>query len=79
MLHLTFMCDEQSCFIPSRSLVAKDLDGDGNEDLVVGSPGYSTSNEPQRGRVYILYSMYSVQCSLEKLAESYKQESCNVF
>lgn len=38
------------------SLVAKDLDGDGNEDLVVGSPGYSTSNEPQRGRVYILYS-----------------------
>lgn len=58
MLHLTFMCDEQSCFIPSRSLVAKDLDGDGNEDLVVGSPGYSTSNEPQRGRVYILYSMY---------------------
>lgn len=58
MLHLTFMCEEQSCFIPSRSLVAKDLDGDGNEDLVVGSPGYSTSNEPQRGRVYILYSMY---------------------
>lgn len=52
------MCEEQSCFIPSRSLVAKDLDGDGNEDLVVGSPGYSTSNEPQRGRVYILYSMY---------------------
>lgn len=38
------------------SMLAKDLDGDGNEDLVVGSPGYSTNNEPQRGRVYILYS-----------------------
>lgn len=39
-----------------RSVVAKDLDSDGNEDLVIGSPGHSDSNEPQRGRVYILYS-----------------------
>ncbi|XP_062593702.1 phosphatidylinositol-glycan-specific phospholipase D-like [Saccostrea cucullata] len=38
------------------SVVSKDLDDDGNEDLVIGSPGHSTSNEPQRGRVYILYS-----------------------
>ncbi|XP_048759090.2 phosphatidylinositol-glycan-specific phospholipase D-like isoform X2 [Ostrea edulis] len=38
------------------SVVAKDLDSDGNEDLVIGSPGHSDSNEPQRGRVYILYS-----------------------
>ncbi|XP_061168145.1 phosphatidylinositol-glycan-specific phospholipase D-like [Saccostrea echinata] len=38
------------------SMISKDLDDDGNEDLVIGSPGHSTSNEPQRGRVYILYS-----------------------
>nr|XP_022318177.1 phosphatidylinositol-glycan-specific phospholipase D-like [Crassostrea virginica] len=38
------------------SLVSKDLDADGNDDLVVGAPGHSTSDEPQRGRVYILYS-----------------------
>ena len=41
-----------------RSLVSKDLDADGNDDLVVGAPGHSTSDEPQRGRVYILYSKY---------------------
>ena len=41
-----------------RSLVSKDLDADGNDDLVVGAPGHSTSDEPQRGRVYIMYSKY---------------------
>lgn len=32
-----------------------DIDGDGYQDIVIGSPGYSQVNNWQRGRVYIIY------------------------
>ncbi|XP_033739057.1 phosphatidylinositol-glycan-specific phospholipase D-like [Pecten maximus] len=37
------------------SLAVGDLNGDDNDDLVVGAPGYSGGGSPDQGRVYILY------------------------
>jgi len=41
-----------------RSLASGDLDGDGNEDLVTGAPGYGEPGSPQQGRVYIIYGQF---------------------
>ena len=35
-----------------------DLNNDGFDDLIVSAPGYSSDNNIQRGRVYIIYGNY---------------------
>ncbi|KAK3591260.1 hypothetical protein CHS0354_010625 [Potamilus streckersoni] len=37
------------------SYATGDLNSDGNDDLVVGAPGYGEVGSPQEGRVYIIY------------------------
>ena len=39
----------------TRSLASGDVNKDGNEDLVIGAPGYSSSGNYQQGRVYIVH------------------------
>ena len=39
-------------------MVSGDLNNDGFDDLIVSAPGYSSDNNIQRGRVYIIYGNY---------------------
>lgn len=41
-----------------RSLVVKDINGDGNDDMIVGSPKYSPDTTSGQGRVNILYGNF---------------------
>ena len=38
-----------------RSMVSGDLNNDGLDELIVAAPGYSSGNNIQQGRVYIIY------------------------
>ncbi|XP_076462719.1 phosphatidylinositol-glycan-specific phospholipase D-like isoform X2 [Babylonia areolata] len=37
------------------SMAAGDLDGDGNDDVVIGAPGYRYNGSPQEGAVFVLF------------------------
>ena len=39
----------------SRSLLSFDLNGDGNDDLVLGAPLHGQPGNPMAGRVYVKY------------------------
>ncbi|MEE6464798.1 hypothetical protein FKM82_006356 [Ascaphus truei] len=55
------------------AMTTADLNQDGQDDLVVGAPGYSTLGQVQVGRVYIVYSkkagLPSVNMDLDKDAD----------
>ncbi|XP_021363749.1 phosphatidylinositol-glycan-specific phospholipase D-like isoform X2 [Mizuhopecten yessoensis] len=53
MLGIYYAPDRFSKF--GWSLAVGDLNGDHNDDLVVGAPGYGGGGSPDQGRVYILY------------------------
>nr|KAG5697410.1 hypothetical protein BaRGS_008836 [Batillaria attramentaria] len=39
----------------TESMAVADLDGDGNEDVVIGAPGYRYLKTPQAGAVFVVY------------------------
>ncbi|XP_019619337.1 PREDICTED: phosphatidylinositol-glycan-specific phospholipase D-like [Branchiostoma belcheri] len=49
------------------SLTSGDLDGDGQPDLVIGSPGYGSPGNQQHGAVYVIYSTRDGQLPIRDL------------
>ena len=41
-------------------MIVGDINNDGNDDVVIGAPGYRMENYPQAGAVFILYGESSI-------------------